>query len=182
MSGPITIGAPPIGGGNYDHEIRQLSQQLQALQRVMDGMSPQTIVDAEGTAYDIIGRYMGPRDIGSERLPFEIFTRGNAIVAHPGIVGFQPFPEQVVANPANGNWFFQARVEVDPDTGVVVTATAEWTQTPTNSTGVINAKIIARITVEDGVPDLATIEQYTFGPMLTVTYGGVSEKWNILIY
>lgn len=182
MSGPITIGSPPIGGGNYDHEIRQLSQQLQALQRVMDGMSPQTIVDAEGTAYDIIGRYMGTRDIGSERLPFEIFTRGNAIVAHPGIVGFDKFPETTEEEAIAGTWFFEVRVSIDGETGEILETIAEWTTTPTSGTATDYAIVIGKIDVTGDGPDSSTIEQYNFGPIQVTLYGGIFEKWNVILY
>ena len=128
-------------------------------------------------------------------LPFEIYTGTEVVLgitkptinARDGVFDMTEFVDIKEIEPADGVWYLQAKAVVDLDTGAITERLVEFVDV----TGVSDASTfystIGSIEVIDGVPDASTINastiiQSNYGPLFTLRYGGIDEKWAVIIY
>jgi hypothetical protein len=127
---------------------------------------------------------------GGFKLPFEIYTSSElvdglpkpTINARDGVFDMTEFVNIKEVEPADGIWYLQAKAVIDLDTGAITERLVEFV----DETGVSDASTfystIGSIEVIDGVPDASTIIQSNYGPLFTLRYGGIDEKWAVIIY
>lgn len=124
------------------------------------------------------------------RFPFEIYVNTEVvgaavkptINARDGVFDMTEFVDIKEIEPADGVWYLQAKAVIDLDTGAITERLVEFV----DETGVSDASTfystIGSIEVIDGVPDASTIIQSNYGPLFTLRYGGIDEKWAVIIY
>jgi len=116
---------------------------------------------------------------GKKPYPFQITVSPASLKSAPGLLGFYGIDAQEEENPADGEWYLVAKVIINATTGVITSATVEWTTTfPADTTTDYHLQI-AFVQISDGVIDYA--EQYTFGPLSVVVGGGMESKWMVRI-
>lgn len=123
-------------------------------------------------------------------LPFEIYTGTEVVLgvtkptinARDGVFDMTEFVDIKEVEPADGVWYLQAKAVIDLDTGAITERLVEFVDV----TGVSDASTfystIGSIEVIDGIPDASTIIQSNYGPLFTLRYGGIDEKWAVIIY
>jgi len=83
-------------------------------------------------------------------------------------------------DPADGDWYFAAKVVINATTGAVESETVEWIYNVSPvDTSTDFYKVIAMITLEGGV--ITDSSQYTYGPMIYQVGGGVEDTWSVII-
>ena len=117
-----------------------------------------------------------------QKLPFEIFIRGEDLVATSGLVGSTNVAEVVKAAPANGTWYFQAKVIINSTTGVVTSSTAEWASAEGTDTSTTFYYTIGSADVVSGSIDPLSLTNFTYGPIVVLLFGGVSNKWTVQLF
>jgi hypothetical protein len=126
-------------------------------------------------------------------LPFQIYTgleipEGETesqifIGAYPGTLEVEVFDDVKEYSPTTGTWYLQARIEIDPDTGETIDKAVEFVTTMGTNTGVLFHLQIGSIQVDvSGTPQNNTISQTNYGPIQVVKYGGIVQKWNVVLY
>lgn len=119
---------------------------------------------------------------GSSIFPFQISATATAITAAAGTLEGYSIAAITQNAPANGDWYLQAKIIINATTGNVTSRAVEWVQTTGTPSATNYYSTIGKITVTATVPDAATIEQYNYGPLLTLRYGGVTDKWTLIIF
>jgi len=117
-----------------------------------------------------------------QRLPFEIFIREDDLVATAGLVVSTNVAEVVKATPANGTWYFRAKVVINNTNGTITSATAEWASTEAANTATTFYLTIGLATVTGGVIDPLSVVNYTYGPIVISIFGGVNDKWTAQLF
>lgn len=172
-----------VNGQRVEIQQRSLDGYLENRKMTMELEPKPRTVQAARLFQDVDDFWGGPSNGPNQILPFQIYTRGQDLVAAPGTIRTTSIPEQVVENPASGDWYFEVRVAIDGLDGSITTAVGEWVQTPSSIySNTEKSLTLGNITVVAGVPDLSSLQQYNFGPILVAIYGGVTERWNIEIY
>jgi hypothetical protein len=133
---------------------------------------------------------------GSEaglELPFEIYV-GNEppegstepqvfIGARDGSLDMEVITDVKEFSPSSGEWWLQAKIEINAATGQTVSRTVEFTTTLGVNTLAITYLTLGKITVEsDGTPQESSIQQFNYGPVLAIKCGGIAAKWSVILY
>jgi hypothetical protein len=127
------------------------------------------------------------------QLPFEIYIGSEIppggtepqvfIGARDGTLELEPIADVKEFAPAAGTWWLQAKIEINTTTGATVTRTVEFVETLGVNTAAITHLTLGKIIVATGgVPDPASILQFNYGPILVVKCGGVTTRWNVILY
>lgn len=112
-----------------------------------------------------------------QKLPFEIFIRGEDLVATSGLVVATNVAEVVKTTPADGTWYFQAKVIINNTTGSITSSTAEWASVEGTDTSTTFYYTIGSADVVSGSIDPLSITNFTYGPIVVLLFGGASDKW-----
>lgn len=124
-----------------------------------------------------------PAEVTAESLQFEISVTEDSLVAAAGTIDGDAISALTQSSPANNTWYLEAKVVINSTTGVVTATSIQWTAgSPSSNTATDYYDVIGEVDVVGGVPDSSSIVQYTYGPMIVVQYGAVSDKWGVLIF
>lgn len=126
-------------------------------------------------------------------LPFQIYTgfeipEGETepqifLGAYPGTLGTDAIDLIRQYSPTEDTWYLQARIEIDADSGETLDPAVEFVTTMGTNTGVLFHLQLGSIEVDaSGNPQNNTILQNNYGPIQVVKYGGITEKWNVVLY
>jgi hypothetical protein len=130
---------------------------------------------------------------GSLDLPFEIYIGSEVpiggtepqvfIGAKDGTLELEPITGVKEFAPTADTWWLQAKIEINTATGETVSRTVEFVTVLGVPTPAIAYLTLGKIVVGgDGIPQEASIQQFNYGPILAVKCGGVTTKWNVILY
>jgi len=120
--------------------------------------------------------------IYANQFPFQLSITVNSLIGQAGTINGDAINTFTEASPIDGTWYMEAYVEIDGTTGDVVTTDVYFTQTEGTPSATDYYYRVASIDVTDGIPDITTINQYNYGPLLLMIVGGISDKWQVNIY
>ena len=122
-----------------------------------------------------------PSIVASGRLPFTIRVTPTSLIGAPGTIEGSSIAEKVETSPANGTWYFLAKVTINNSTGVITAAVTQWLTSNPSNTATEFYSVLATVDVVSGIPDSSTITQFNYGPIFVVFYGAVSNVWKIFV-
>lgn len=123
------------------------------------------------------------------KLPFQIYAsadeNGNLTLnAAPGTVGgysggANTYATITETNPADGAWFLEASASINAASGSFTGSSVEFVRNESSSTATTAYRTIGFCYVEDGIP--GGFEQYDYGPLISISHGGLEDKWNVIL-
>lgn len=122
----------------------------------------------------------GSSSVSSPKLPFHISATPALLKAEPGVVGSTSISAKEVVTPADGSWYFYAKVVINATTGGVVSEDAVWGNTIPADTSTDYHREIGSVEVLLGEvvgPPMSL--QFTYGPIAVVVGGGFSSVWTV---
>lgn len=186
--------SPSTFGRDNTHRIESLARAVATIEREMSGMRKEYIDSTDGKRYEVLARYFGLSDaVSALELPFEIYVGSEApsggsvaqtfIGARDGTLELEPITNVKKFSPSPGDWWLQAKIEINTITGQTVSRTVEFVATLGTPTPAITYLTLGKITVGgDGAPQESSIQQFNYGPVLAVKCGGVTTKWSVILY
>lgn len=177
-NGETPIKIPPIVKAGDPITARWANDLRDALQRLRDRVP--VIKGASGGG-------------GGFKLPFQIYIGSEIpegetepqifLGARPGTLGTDAIDLIRQYSPTEDTWYLQARIEIDADSGETLDPAVEFVTTMGTNTGVLFHLQLGSIEVDaSGNPQNNTILQNNYGPIQVVKYGGITEKWNVVLY
>jgi len=115
-------------------------------------------------------------------LPFAISVTEDSLVAAAGTIDADTHPKEVKEGPADGIWYFEAKLVLNATTGETVSTDVQWVNAESSDTSTDFYLTIGEVGVIDGVPTGSTIVQYNYGPILTVITGGNDDAFRAWIF
>lgn len=120
-----------------------------------------------------------PIDTDQTPLPFQITATPDLLSAAPGVVGYDEITDPLMleeASPADGTWFFVAKVVIDTGIGDIDTSETFWVSgsVPANTATDFH-KPLGYVTKVAG--EIVDAVQYTYGPIVVVVGGGATDVW-----
>jgi hypothetical protein len=186
--------SPSTSGRDNTHRIESLARAVATIEREMSGMRKEYIDSTDGKRYEVLARYFGLSDaVSALELPFEIYVGSEVpsggsvaqtfIGARDGSLDMEPITDVKEFSPSSGEWWLQAKIEINTTTGQTVSRTVEFVTTLGAPTPAITYLTLGKVTVGgDGTPQESSIQQFNYGPILSVKCGGVTTRWNVILY
>jgi len=122
----------------------------------------------------------------SVEFQFEISVSGNKIVVSGGSVANTLEEAEEVEDPANGVWYAEVGVRISQDDGTILSTLLQWVQEPSAKAStdehVDVYSVVGTVEVVDGTPDVSTINQGNYGPVVAIPHGGTDNRWEVLLF
>jgi hypothetical protein len=177
-NGETPIKIPPIVKAGDPITARWANDLRDALQRLRDRVPVIKGASGGGGGFNLPFQIYIGSEIPEGETESQIF-----IGAYPGTLEVEVFDDVKEYSPTTGTWYLQARIEIDPDTGETIDKAVEFVTTMGTNTGVLFHLQIGSIQVDaSGTPQNNTISQTNYGPIQVVKYGGIVQKWNVVLY
>lgn len=134
-------------------------------------------INTRGFEIESTPRELAKASASTSVLPFEISVTSDSLILAAGDVDGVGQAEITEASPADGPWFAEAKIVINPATGEITARSVQWSPISSADTSTDFYFTIGLVGVTGGTPSGASIIQYTYGPILAILHGAPTNVW-----
>ena len=180
----MKLPSEPRDGYTVASKIKEIIQYLRG-ERIVGIIGGR--IDQSPNGKTIIIDYPSQHLPKRKRLPFEIYYTKDPTGINDYILSFAPglidaTAISPIAQAADlmESWYLEAEIQYSDVTGVVYSRSISWVQTEGVNSDTYSYHTLG--VVEIGATASENLaENYTYGPMTTISYGDVDDKWRIAL-